>query len=53
MKSFKRWALGAALCAVLACDGKPEIPAADHVFLDGKIYTADAERRVALAPPWW
>jgi predicted amidohydrolase YtcJ len=49
MKSFRHWALGAALCAVLACDGKPEASAADHVFLDGKIYTADAERRVAQA----
>jgi predicted amidohydrolase YtcJ len=49
MKKFRRWALGAVLCAIIACGAESEFPAADHVFLGGKIYTADATRSVAQA----
>jgi hypothetical protein len=49
MKTFRRWAPGAVLCAIVACGGERGIPAADHVFLDAEIYTADAGRSVAQA----
>ncbi|HEX9815265.1 MAG TPA: amidohydrolase family protein [Myxococcota bacterium] len=56
MNMLKRWAPCALLCAILACSAEPEstiaerdFPPADHVFLNGKIYTADANRSVAQA----
>jgi predicted amidohydrolase YtcJ len=49
MKPFRRWTPGLVLCAIVACGGEREFPAADHVFLDGKIYTVDAGRSVAEA----
>jgi hypothetical protein len=49
MKSFARWVFGAVLCAIVACNAEREFPPADHVFLNGKIYTADANRSVAQA----
>jgi predicted amidohydrolase YtcJ len=56
MKSFTRWAPGVVLCAIVACSAERdlppaerEFPPADHVFLNGKIYTADANRSVAQA----
>jgi predicted amidohydrolase YtcJ len=56
MKSLTRWAPGVVLCAIVACNAERELapaerefPPADHVFLNGKIYTADANRSVAQA----
>jgi len=56
MNILNRWAPRALLCAILACSAEPEsttapngILPADHVFLNGKIYTADANRSIAQA----
>jgi hypothetical protein len=56
MKTLTRWTPVALLCAIVACSAEQEspvaereFPAADHVFLSGKIYTVDADRSVAQA----
>jgi len=56
MKTPKRWSPVALLCAIVACSAEQEppttgqgTPAADHVFLNGRIYTADANHSVAQA----
>ena len=56
MKSLTCWAAGVVLCAIVACSAERELapaerefPPADHVFLNGKIYTADANHSVAQA----
>jgi predicted amidohydrolase YtcJ len=56
MKIFTRWAPIAVLCAILACGADRESPTAerevlpaDHVFLNGRIYTADANHSIAQA----
>jgi predicted amidohydrolase YtcJ len=56
MKIVTRWTPVVVLCAVVACSAEQEPPAAerefppaDHVFLNGKIYTVDANRSIAQA----
>jgi hypothetical protein len=56
MKGLTRWALGAVLCAIVACSAKLHSPTAerdlspaDRVFINGKVYTADANRSIAQA----
>ncbi len=56
MKIHPRWTTVVLLCALVACSAEQEspsaerdLPPADHVFLNGKIYTVDANRSIAQA----